>query len=72
MKKNFLMTISIVVSLTIMTGYTPGDHISDDSAEEKEKHSMEDKYIDPGFSKLVQVAIVVKDIAEMIAAAEAF
>lgn len=62
MKKNLLISISILVSITILTGYTSKEEISDDSAEEKEKHSMEDKYIDPGFSKLVQVAIVVKDI----------
>jgi len=62
MKKNFLMTFSIIVSLTIMTGYTPGERISDDSTENTDKQSTEDNYIDPGFSKLVQVAIVVNDI----------
>jgi len=62
MKKNFLMTISILVLLTIITGYTPKDCDTDRGEHKAEERSAQENYIDPGFDKLIQVAIVVKDI----------
>ena len=62
MKRNVLLTICILLLLTIITGYSPFDHREDEKDHQTEKQSLLDDYIDPGFSKLVQVAIVVKDI----------
>ena len=62
MKKNFLMTISILLLLTMITGYSAKDYYTEDTTQNATEQSTQDNYIDPGFDKLVQVAIVVKDI----------
>jgi catechol 2,3-dioxygenase-like lactoylglutathione lyase family enzyme len=62
MKNNFLMTIYILLLITAITGYTPKDHNPNNATLPIEEHVAQDNYIDPGFDKLVQVAIVVKDI----------
>lgn len=61
MKKNFLMTFSIGIIMLVMTGYqltarsySLGNLIEEDS--------VGNKYHDPGMEKVVQIAIVVKDI----------
>jgi len=61
MKKNFLITLTISTMMLLMTGYrlhakfyNPGNHMKGDS--------VDFKYHDPGMEKVIQIAIVVKDI----------
>lgn len=61
MKNNFLITILTLAILLLITGYTSLDREKNDKrlAENRE---IQDKYVDPGLKKVIQVAIVVKDI----------
>jgi hypothetical protein len=61
MKKNFLMTLAFGLLVLMMTGYrlqakssNLENHLTEDS--------VENKYHDPGMEKVIQIAIVVKDI----------
>jgi 4-hydroxyphenylpyruvate dioxygenase-like putative hemolysin len=61
MKNNFLMTFGIGLMMLMMTGYRPlakclilENNIAEDS--------VESTYLDPGMEKVIQIAIVVKDI----------
>lgn len=63
MKKNFLMTLAIGLMVLITTGYrlqakcfNKKNHITEDS--------VDNSYHDPGLDKVIQIAIVVKDIEE--------
>jgi len=61
MKKNFLMTLAIGLMVLLITGYrlqaksySLENHLTEDS--------VDNKYHDPGMEKVIQIAIVVKDI----------
>ena len=61
MKKIYLITLSLLAMVVILAGYVPMS-----SCTNKEKPAAEEneesRYVDPGLRKMVQVAIVVKDI----------
>jgi catechol 2,3-dioxygenase-like lactoylglutathione lyase family enzyme len=61
MKNNFLITILTLAILLMITGYTSLDRGKNDKRL-TENREIQDKYIDPGLKKVIQVAIVVKDI----------
>ena len=61
MKKNFLISILSLAILLMITGYTLLDRGKNDRRLAKDPE-IQDKYIDPGLKKVIQVAIVVKDI----------
>ena len=61
MRKNFLMTFTIGIIVLTMSGYklqaefyNPGNNFPEDS--------VDIKYHDPGMEKVIQIAIVVRDI----------
>ena len=63
MKKNFLMTLAFGLLVLMMTGYrlqakssNLENHLTEDS--------VDNSYHDPGMEKVIQIAIVVKDIEE--------
>ena len=63
MRKNFLMTLTIGLMVLMTTGYrlqakcsNNENHITEDS--------VDNSYHDPGMEKVIQIAIVVKDIEE--------
>ena len=61
MKKNFLMTLTIGLMVLLMTGYRTQAkcfNLENSIAED----SVESAYHDPGMEKVIQIAIVVKDI----------
>ena len=61
MKKINLLTITVLAALLIMAGYVAmTSNTSNDNF--KSEDSIVDQYHDPGLKKVVQVAIVVKDI----------
>ena len=61
MKKIYLITLSMIAVVLLIAGYTLTT-----SCTNKEKAATQDpvesRYVDPGLKKMVQVAIVVKDI----------
>ena len=62
MKKNHLMTFFILAMVFIITGYTPPEKFKENKKQLLEDPLAQDKYLDPGLKKVIQIAIVVKDI----------
>ena len=62
MKKNYVMTIFSLAIILIITGHTPSEKGTNNTRLIVEDTVAQKKYHDPGLKKVVQVAIVVKDI----------
>ena len=62
MKKNYLMTFFSLALVLIITGYVPSERSTDNKKNSVEDSIPQNKYNDPGLRKVVQVAIVVRDI----------
>ncbi|MFC2124142.1 VOC family protein [Bacteroidota bacterium] len=61
MKKIYLITFPMLALALLIAGYTPMSSCTNKEKAEV-KDSDESRYVDPGLKKMVQVAIVVKDI----------
>lgn len=62
MKKNYIMTFFSLTLALILSGYILLDKYSENERQKKEESVTQDKYNDPGLKKVIQIAIVVKDI----------
>ena len=62
MKKNHLMTFFALTMALVLSGYILAEKYSDNKRQTGEESITQDKYNDPGLKKVIQIAIVVKDI----------
>jgi len=62
MKKNHLMTFFSLTVALILSGYIFSEKYSGNIRQTSEESITQDKYNDPGLKKVIQIAIVVRDI----------
>lgn len=62
MKKNYIMTILTLILLMPITGFIPPDTPAENIRDTDKDQKTQEKYIDPGLKKVIQIAIVVRDI----------